>query len=273
MAAWVFQGNPDRFDIDDYVARYPELIYWRTPRHAKEISAGDRAFLWRSGTNAGAIAIGTVVEPPTPASAVRHPEALGDDLWRADKPDSDEAKTGIHLDEVRLSDEEGYVHRNAVKDDPNLSTATIITTPNGTVFPLDREQTLALERLWGLTARDDGAAIPAAATEGERTLRAHRRRERSNILRDKKLAEVRAAYGKCVCALCGIDETTRYPAALSARIFEVHHIAPLSKAAIPVRTTLADLTVLCANCHRAVHATPAAEENYSALAIHLQSAS
>jgi len=76
LAAWVFQGNPDRFDIDDYVARYPELIYWRTPRHAKEITVGDRAFLWRSGPKAGAIAIGTVVEAPTRLSAVRHPEAL-----------------------------------------------------------------------------------------------------------------------------------------------------------------------------------------------------
>jgi hypothetical protein len=96
----VFQGNPTRFDIDDYVARYPELIYWDTPRHAKEISVGDRAFLWRSGLNAGAIAIETVVEPPTAGSTVLHPEALGNDLWRSDETDPEEAKTGIHLDEV-----------------------------------------------------------------------------------------------------------------------------------------------------------------------------
>lgn len=272
MAAWIFQGNPRKFDIDDYVSRYPELIYWRTPRYDKDISVGDRAFLWRSSPNAGVIAIGTVIESPTPASAVRHPEALGDDLWRADKPDTAEVKkTGIHIDEIRLSDEEGYVHRSAVEDDPNLSKATIITMPSGTVFPLDCAQVLALEKLWGLTARDDGAGISDAATEGGQALRAHRRRERSTALRNKKLAEVRATYGKCVCALCGIDETTRYPAALTARIFEVHHLAPLSKATTPVRTTLADLAVLCANCHRAVHATPAVEENYSELAIHLGS--
>ena len=269
MATWVFQGNPDKFDIDDYVARYPELVYWRTPHYDREISVGDRAFLWRCGPKAGAIAIGTVVEPPTPGARVRHPDALGNDLWRADEPDPEEAKTGIHLDDFRLTDEDGYVHRSAVKDDQNLSQATIITRPKGTVFALDRAQSLALERLWGLTAHDNGTEIPAAATEGERSLRAHRRRERSSSLRDKKLAEVRAAYGKCVCSLCGIDETTGYPVALAARIFEVHHLAPLSKAATPVRTTLADLAVLCANCHRAVHATPAVDENYSALVIHL----
>jgi hypothetical protein len=266
----VFQGSPERFDIDDYVARYPELIYWRTPRHAKEISVGDRAFLWRSGPNAGAIAIGTVVEPPTRGSAVRHAEALGNDLWRAEEPDPEEAKTGIHLDEVRLSIEDGYVPRGTAKDDPDLSKATIITMPNGTVFPLNGPQTSALERLWGLSARDEGATTSPVAAEGQQTLRAHRRRERSSSLRDKKLAEVRAVHGKCVCSLCGIDETTRYPPTLAPRIFEVHHLAPLSEAAAPVRTTLADLAVLCANCHRAVHATPAVEENYSALVIHLR---
>ncbi len=273
MAAWVFQGNPEKFDINDYVARYPELIYWRTPRYAKEISVGDRAFLWRSGPEAGAIAIGTVVEPPTRGSAVRHPEALGNDLWRSEEPDPEEAKTGIQLDEVRLSVEDGYVPRSAAKDDPNLAKATIITIPNGTVFPLDHQQTGALERLWGLSARDDGAAIAPFATEGMRTLLAHRRRERSSALRDKKLAEIRSAHGKCVCALCGINEATRYPPTLASRIFEVHHLAPLSTAATPVHTTLADLAVLCANCHRAVHATPAVEENYAVLFMHLRSES
>ncbi len=156
MATWVFQGNPERFDIDDYVARYPELIYWRTPRHAKEISVGDRAFLWRSGPNAGVSAVGVVVEAPTRGSAVRHPEALGNDLWRADEPDPDEAKTGIHLREIRLSDEDGYVHRSAAKDDPELSKATIITMPNGTVFPLEHTQ--------HLLSNDFGASPHQAAT-------------------------------------------------------------------------------------------------------------
>lgn len=68
MAAWVFQGNPEKFDLDDYLARYPELIYWRTPRYAKNIAVGDVAFIWRSGVNAGAVAWGEVVEEPTPGN-------------------------------------------------------------------------------------------------------------------------------------------------------------------------------------------------------------
>jgi len=118
---WIFQGNPDTYAIDDYVARYPELIYWRTPRYASEIRVGDRAFLWRSGTDAGAIAIGTVVEAPTSGTRVKHPEALGTELWRATPPESEELKTGIHLDEVRLTAEESMLRRDTLKGDAVLA--------------------------------------------------------------------------------------------------------------------------------------------------------
>jgi hypothetical protein len=269
--AWVFQGNPEKFDVDDYVVRYPELIYWRTPRYASQISVGDRAFVWRSGARAGAIAIGVVVEPPTPGTGVMHPEALGADLWRSEDPDPAELRTGIHLEDVRLTAEEGCVLRTTAKEDDDLASAAIITMPNGTVFSLTSTQTAVLERMWGLGA----SALPSSTSadfEGRRVLGAHFRRERSNKLRDLKLAEVRALHGKYVCALCGINESSKYPVELGRRIFEVHHLAPLAKAATPVRTTLEDLAVLCASCHRAVHATATVELNFNALAAHVRGA-
>jgi hypothetical protein len=266
--AWVFQGNPAKFDVDDYVARYPELVYWRTPRYASQIAIGDRAVIWRSGPDAGAIALGVVVEAPTSGTKVKHPEALGTDLWRAEPPDPTENKTGIHLQEIRAALDEGYLPRQVVKADAELANATIITIPNGTVFPLTRAQTAALERLWGLNAAPVSPVF-GAASEGGRRLRAHYRRERSNALRIKKLAEARSRHGRYVCALCGVDENFKYPSTFGQRIFEIHHLSPLSKAATPVRTTLDDLAILCANCHRAVHATAEVEANYKSLAAHM----
>lgn len=110
-----FHGNPEKFDIDDYIARYPELIYWRTPRYQSKISVGDRAVLWRAGLDARAIAIGVVVEAPTPRKAVKYPEALGTDLWRTEEPDPNEQRTGIHLQEIRPTSQEGFLPRAVVK--------------------------------------------------------------------------------------------------------------------------------------------------------------
>lgn len=261
---WVFQGNPKTFDVDDYLSRYPELIYWRTPRYASEIALGDRAFLWRAGSESGAIAIGSVVELPTPANRVKHPEALGDDLWIAEMPEPTENKTGIRIEELRVIPSE-MVPRGLVKADALLGATTLITMPNGTVFRLSAAETEALERLWGYSSALSEAA---SSSEGERKLRSHFVRERSPRLRADKLAAFRAEHGQLCCEICGHVEVGVYPSDFGDKMFEVHHRAPLAKAAEPVRTTLADLAVLCANCHRSVHSTRAVEDNHKCLIKH-----
>jgi predicted HNH restriction endonuclease len=261
---WVFQGNPEAFDIDDYLSRYPQLIYWRTPRYASEISIGDRAFLWRAGSESGVVAIGVVVEPPTPANRVKHPEALGDDLWIADRADSLETKTGIRIEELRVGAGD-MVPRSLVRADSLLTATVLITMPHNTVFRLSQAETDALERLWGISS---ALAAESSVPEGERRLRAHFVRERSPRLRADKIASFRAEQGHLRCEICGAAEVGVYPSGFGDKLFEVHHRAPLASATEPVRTTLANLAVLCANCHRSVHSTKAVEDNYKCLVRH-----
>lgn len=260
--AWIFQGNPNRFDVDDYLSRYTQLIYWRTNRYAKDISLGDTVFIWRAGTDAGAIAVGHVVEAPTSARSVKYQEALGEDLWVANEADPDELKTGVQLTETRLTVEAGMVSRLTAKEDSILSSSTIITVPNGTVFRLSPSELSALEHLWGSPI---AAASNTGATEGQRRLRAHYVRERSPRLRQDKLNAFRHAHGALYCEICGFEASSQHPDPFTDRAFEVHHKNPLAGAAAPVRTTLADLAVLCANCHRAVHANMDVTENYAKL--------
>lgn len=154
--AWGFQCNPKAFRIDDYLSQHPELIYWRTPRYSSEICIGDRAFIWRSGKQAGAVAIGSVVELPTPESSVKYPAALREDLWISNQstPDTqrnklqtkDDLQTGIHLDEVRLLPDENMVPRAIVKFDTSLGVTQLVRANIGTVFKFTKEQTATLER-------------------------------------------------------------------------------------------------------------------------------
>jgi len=258
---WIFQGNPNVFDIDDYLARYPELIYWRVPRYQREIAVGDRAFIWRAGSESGLVASGIVVEAPTKASAVKHPEALGDDLWFAEKPDKEEPKAGIALNSVRLSAPEGMLLRTVVKEDPLLQSSSIIKMGNATVFHLNEAEHKRGEELWGSAYEAEPEPSETSATEGKLHLQAHRRRERSCFLVKKRVEEFRRVHGSLHCEVCALAEIGPYPAALAASVFEVHHTAPLSSAVTPRRTTLADLAVVCVNCHRAIHATADVENN------------
>jgi len=265
--AWIFQGNPKKFDIDDYLARYPELVYWRVPRYQSEIAVGDRAFIWRAGSESGVVASGIVVEAPVGASKILHPEALGDDLWFAEKSEDDTPRVGIALDTVRLSVAEGMLPRAVVKEHPLLQHSNIIRMANTTISHLDDEKCSRMEELWrgrkAINPDESGSSV----VEGRLQLRAHRRRERSHFIIRKKLEEFRHTHGLLHCEICTLAENSRYPSGMAASVFEVHHMRPLASAVTPQRTTLADLAVLCANCHRAVHATSEVESNLKALTL------
>lgn len=269
MATWIFQGNPKLYDIDDYLTRYPELIYWRTPTHRGSIALGDRAFLWRAGDQSGVVASGVVVELPVIESLLKHPEALGADLWMADelrkrRTDPNAPKVGITLHSVRLTEDEGMIPRLLVKEDPILCQSTIIRQPNGTVFSTSPEEAARLEELWGDSSAKLTESFEVSAVEGDKKIYSHRKRERSRYLVAKKLAEARRT-GVIRCEICRLAEDGKYPQEFASKIFEVHHLMSLSQAEGPRKTTLDDLAVVCANCHRAIHATSKVEENFESL--------
>jgi predicted HNH restriction endonuclease len=267
-STWILQGNPKRFDIDDYLARYP-LIYWRTPLFKDRIYLGDRIYMWRAGADAGIVASGVVVELPTTDDKLKHPDALGVDLWMSEehsggRNDPNAAKVGVAIDSVRLTSEEGMIPRSAFLGDPLLSRARVIKLANGTVFPVTPDESVRIQELWGGGSAVTTDSSETSAFEGDKKVASHRRRERSRFLVAKKMQLARS-QGPVRCEVCLLSEDGVYPSTLASRVFEVHHLQPLSESDSPVRTTLNDLAIVCANCHRAIHATKDVEENLRTL--------
>jgi 5-methylcytosine-specific restriction protein A len=88
--------------------------------------------------------------------------------------------------------------------------------------------------------------------EGKVLFRAHRSRERNRMLvkRAKSLAVKR--HGRLVCQICGFDFKDRY-GQLGDGYIECHHTVPISHLNPGTKTKVADLALLCSNCHRMVH--------------------
>lgn len=48
MQTWIFQGDPDEFDLDGYLASRPGQVPWLVTRYASEIAVGDHVYVWRN---------------------------------------------------------------------------------------------------------------------------------------------------------------------------------------------------------------------------------
>ena len=91
------------------------------------------------------------------------------------------------------------------------------------------------------------------ASEGGLLSRQHFVRERNAALIRRKKQEALAYSGHLVCEVCSFNFETMYGQRGSGFI-EVHHIKPVRTLKPGSKTRLDDLALLCANCHRMIHA-------------------
>lgn len=260
---YLFQGNPKHYDMDTYLATHP-YIYWRCPIYKEKIQTGDKAILWRAGKDAGMIAIGEIVEAPTPASSIKFPELLGQRFWTSDYVDVNDIKVGIAISEVRLVADERSVSRQHFKADTVVSKHRIITNPTGTVFQVEGTVAKLMFEAWNnscVADTDESALSKDKDSEGKYRYVLHKRRERSSALRKAKVKHFLTTNDFIHCELCRINLNDKYPNSLSEGYIEVHHIKPISILAEHTPTHIDDLILLCPNCHRMVHRTKDAEKN------------
>ena len=92
------------------------------------------------------------------------------------------------------------------------------------------------------------------ALEGAVLTRLHRFRERDRGIVERRKAKVLKEAGTLACEACGFDFRKVYGPRGDGFI-ECHHTQPVSALKSGEKTKIADLALLCANCHRMIHVT------------------
>jgi predicted HNH restriction endonuclease len=90
------------------------------------------------------------------------------------------------------------------------------------------------------------------AEEGRVLTRLHRYRERDRRLVVAAKQAFLKTHKRLFCQCCGLDFSKRYGEA-GEGIIDVHHAKPVHTLQPGQITSIADLILLCANCHRVVH--------------------
>jgi hypothetical protein len=157
-----------------------------------------------------------------------------------------EARDGRHLDEV--------LHRRAVE----LGGSSTLMTKQGQAAPSSTgAESQGTGQPFQPPAITDGmSSSPDAdneeAEEGRRLRREHYRRERKPRLVHRMKQRVLQTTGRLACEACGFDFMEVY-GKLGDGFAECHHRLPLGQLDGERKTRLADLGIVCANCHRILH--------------------
>lgn len=126
--SWLFQGNPDRFDINGFLATRPALTTWIVSRYKREIEPGDQVFLWRAIGGGAEADSGIVAE----AEVLARPALMHEppsQFWR-DPTEVNETRPRVQLRIVRIADERSVIRRTWLKNDPVLGGLLILRMAN-----------------------------------------------------------------------------------------------------------------------------------------------
>jgi|GEM_PF-2626472 len=116
--------------------------------------------------------------------------------------------------------------------------------------PLPPNLLVELER-----ATQQGPQDRISATEGRRLLRLHKSIERKGKLVKQRKALVLAETADLMCEVCFFSFHDAY-GDHGIGFAECHHIEPLAEITGETLTSLDDLSIVCANCHRMLHRRP-----------------
>lgn len=147
-----------------------------------------------------------------------------------------EGKSGLGRDYK----EEGSIWEEYANDLPRL--AQVAAAIRSTVQTPEIDEVLAEE--------DEDIV---EASEGRILTRLHRTRERNKKLVNARKDKALQLQGHLKCEACNFDFVEKY-GARGVGFIEAHHTKPVYTLADGAKTKLDDLALICANCHRMIHA-------------------
>lgn len=146
---WIFQCNPDRFDIDGFLKHNVGQLSWLVARYKDDIGIGDTVYLWRSGDDAGIVGEAEVIGPVE--TRQDDPDALP--YWIGGDEGAEPAPR-VRMRLKRVANGREVIQRNWLKEDHELRDLSIIKMPTGTNFPVAPHLGTRLAAIWSNTGRN-----------------------------------------------------------------------------------------------------------------------
>jgi predicted HNH restriction endonuclease len=155
MAAWIFQANPDVFDIDGYLDSCSGDFYWLVTRYKDQLALGDKVYIWRSQGKSKDKSKSGVIAEARIAERVEYipPEDSSRRFWHVEA-DATTPADRIRLRLVRIANKKEILRREWLENDAKLKSLLILRQASGTNFPVSQVEEARLSELWAKTGSD-----------------------------------------------------------------------------------------------------------------------
>lgn len=272
MTTFIFQGNPDSFDIEGYLALGRQKINWAVNRSSRDIGIGDQVLIWKARGSGRYGPAGILAECLVDSEVLEMPEdEFAIPLWRVNQ-DHKALLPRVWLQVIRVAERGEILERDTIRNTPGLGGVGPIGQPNATNFKLTEGAGRQLIKLWrGISsvrsevqARQEFDRQVAVLERAplERLMDEYRRARGGGaeasrrisvtatiIERDplvKAIARQRAGF-RCEVPGC---PTPSFPSKFTEPYCEVHHLVRLADKG---EDSIENVVCVCANHHRELH--------------------
>jgi len=135
VRTWIFQSNPQKFNIDDELFNKEE-IEWTAKVYKDNIKTGDRAFIWRA--DGGVKGSGGIVA----LGSIKH-NSHHDNIIK-----NSGCEITIKIEEYRPNKADGMLPKEKLEKMTELKNIDIVKCPNGSIFKVKNDEAALLESLW-----------------------------------------------------------------------------------------------------------------------------
>ncbi len=150
MNTWIFQSNPDQFDIDEYIKRENILFTIRQKVYIGSVKLGDIVYIWKSKGIAGFVEyVGIIAKGEVTGESDNYPDDGGKSLYTSE----------VHLEEAQKFKQvrikilsRKILPKDDLEYDEILKKLSIISGfRNKTNFLLEPEEASKLNSAWSET--------------------------------------------------------------------------------------------------------------------------
>lgn len=158
MKTWIFQGNPNRFKVDDYLKEYQDIVWSiRQEHYINDVQVGDTVYIWRS--EAGKQGYGGIIARATVTGLPESRKDVTSEYW-VTPSDANEVLPRVPLHVKELALEGNHLSREFLKKNPTLSNLLILKMSNNTNYLLSNAQAEELLLQWNNNVLQGEREIP-----------------------------------------------------------------------------------------------------------------